>query len=302
MPLPGQARRQGLRALRGPLALALRRGYNPRVNDTPRRSPRADLALILLAACAAGASAKGVTFTPTITKTFKNEPCAAAGICELRSFSIHNYEYVVEFDQYRTHNYGSTVNIEYVTRTPASLEDFAVVNFIRGCQFDTEFKGGKVERHYTILVGSFGENVKYLFPRWRIDSLDVNPMYNNTSPAEAARSGTLHGSYRWNRVKGSFAKDSEVLFGDERPVEGRLYVSDRPGTAFVSDDGERATNISLQFRTCLYRTRDMPSVATPEDVDFAAPIACHEWASSYVYDFFRKEMTHPKELDCGPTE
>lgn len=194
------------------------------------------------------------------------------------------------------------MNFEYVTRTPATLEDFAVVNFIRGCQFETEFKAGKVERYYTILVGSFGPEVPFLFPDWRIDSLDVNPMYNNTPEADVGRLGTLHGSYRWNRVKGSFDKKTEVLFGDERPTEGRLYVSDRPGTAFVSDDGMSANNISLQFRTCLYRTRDIPRVSTPQDLDFAKPIACHEWASSYVYDFAKKEMTHPKELDCAPTE
>lgn len=257
---------------------------------------------ILLLGSASDVFARGVTRSPTRTKTFVHEPCSAAGSCELRRFSIHQYEYVVDFDEYKTRNYGSAVNIEYVTRTPASLEDFAVVNFIRGCQFYTEFKEGKVERYYTIVVGSFGETVTYLFPDWRIDSLDVNPMYNNTPEADVARLGTLHGSYRWNRVKGSFEDKSEVLFAHERPREGSLYVSDRPGQAFVSDDGERAYNISVRFKTCLYRTRDIPRASAPENVDFAAPIACHEWASSHVYDFAKQEMTHPEELDCAPPE
>jgi len=259
----------------------------------------------LLLVATSAASAKGVTQFPAPTSTFSNEPCKVAGTCELKRFSLHRYEYRVDYDGrdgFRTPSYGTTVNMEYVTRTPATLEDFAIVNFIRGCQFETELKGGKVERLYTILVGSFGPLVRFRFLDWRIDSLDLNPMYNNSSELEVSRLGTLHAPYRWNRVKGSFDKKSEVLFGDERPAQGSLYVSDRPGTAFVSDDGVSATNISLQFRTCLYRTRDIPRVSMPENVDFATPIACHEWASSYVYDFAKKEMTHPKELDCGPAE
>lgn len=273
-----------------PLARSPKRGYAFRVRP---------LALFACAFLVSSAAAKGVVHFPGPTQTFVNEPCRAAQTCALSSFSIHPYEFRVDFDEYKTHNYGTAVNIEYVTRTPASLEDFAVVNFIRGCQFYTKFNQGKVGRHYTILIGSFGKEIPYRFPDWRIDSLDVNPMYNNTPEEDVARLGTLHGSYRWNRVKDSFEDKTEVLFGDERPTTGRLYVSDRPGQAFVDDDGEAAYNISVEFRTCLYRTRDVPRVASAENVDFAAPIACHEWRSSYVYDFVRKEMTHPQKLDCG---
>lgn len=254
---------------------------------------------VLPVLCAGTALAGSVTHSPTRTKTFVNSNCEADQTCDLLSFSLHQYEYKVDFAGGTEQSYGTTVNFEYTTKSPGSLEDFALVNFIRGCQFDSTSRNGRVARAYAVKVESFGRMVPYRFPDWSIDSFDANPMYNNWPEEEVAAGASLHGSYRWNKVPGSFDEKTEVYFVQERPRTGRLYVSDRPGTAFVFDGGASAKNISVQFRVCIYRTRDIPRSTSPDNLAFASPIACHEWASSYVWDFEKGEMTRPKELDCG---
>lgn len=249
------------------------------------------------------ALAGSVIHFPEEIQTYTSTECEQNQTCNLLRFSVRRHDYKVNFDEYTTPTFGTTAYFEYFTKSPAMLEEFALVNFIRGCQFysrprkDPQKDG--VERIYSIANESFGQFVTYRFPEWRIDSIDTNPIYNNT-PAEWGEGiATQHGPYRWNRIKGSFDKRTEVRLIEESPQENRLYVSDRPDVAFVSDDGSEAKNISVEFRTCIYRTRDIPRVTTPDNVDFAAPIACHEWRSSYIYDFEKKEFTHPESIDCG---
>ncbi len=100
--------------------------------------------------------------------------------------------------------------------------------------------------------------------------------------------------YRWNRTEGSYEQSGEVLYYKEKPTVPRLYVTDHPGTSFLK--GSVAKNISLQFKTCLYRTSEIPEITTGDEIDFAKPLHCFEWASSYIYDYKKNDFIKTSQL------
>ena len=62
-----------------------------------------------------------------------------------------------------------------------------------------------------------------------------------------------------------------------------VYLADYPTGAFVTGTGVR--NAALEFNTCIYKARDVPTETRRDDINFAKPLNCFEWQSVYVYDF-----------------
>ena len=136
----------------------------------------------------------------------------------------------------------------------------------------------------------FDSIIKFKHTDWVIDSVDLDPVYNSHPDLR-------HASYRWNTKPGSFDKSTEKVYYNERPSTPNLYVSDLPGTAFYSQDGE-AKNLSLEFVTCIYKTVDIPLVATPADINFSTPIACHTWKSSFIYNHEAAKFEVKNDVDA----
>jgi hypothetical protein len=68
-----------------------------------------------------------------------------------------------------------------------------------------------------------------------------------------------------------------------KPQAPVVYMSDYPAGAFIAGSGIR--NVALEFKTCIYKAGDVPSVTRREEISFAKPIHCFEWQNVYVYDF-----------------
>jgi hypothetical protein len=109
-----------------------------------------------------------------------------------------------------------------------------------------------------------------------IDSQDTDPAYN--SDPEYGRFYLL----RWNKP-GSYDHRTQKYFGAEKPRKPVLYMTDYPAGAFVTATGAR--NVALDFKTCIYKSSDVPVETQREDIHFAKPITCLAWQSLYVYDF-----------------
>ena len=167
--------------------------------------------------------------------------------------------------------------MEYETDSVDALEKYALVQFIKGCVFDSSKNGeGKINRNVSYTVPSFGENIPYCFPEWVIDSQDTDPAYN--SDPEYGRFYLL----RWNKP-GSYEYPNHKYYGAERPKIPVVYLADYPIGAFVTGTGVR--NAALEFNTCIYKASDVPAETRRDDINFAKPITCFEWQSVYVYDF-----------------
>jgi hypothetical protein len=227
--------------------------------------------------------------------TFKNSDCEKTNSCDLDNISFERVNYRVDFSS-GEYNFGSRIISKYKTKKAEDLKNYVFVQYIKGCQFHSRMEAGEsgaleLKKNRSIQIISFGEYIPYLFHDWTIDSMDLDPVYNSDA-AQADR----HYFYRWNTVTGSTDYSTEYYMGetDQKPKDNELYVIDRPGTAFNQYE---ATNISLQFKMCLYKTAQIPLTATKDQGIYENPIYCYDWNSSFIYDFKTQKFNSPTELD-----
>jgi hypothetical protein len=239
---------------------------------------------ILLSSVLAGNSyghftGKGHVHTLSKTKqVFLNPDCRSTDTCDLIRFTLTTSVYEVWFsDDPNYPTYGNGVIMEYETDSVDALEKYAIVQFIKGCVFDSSKNGdGKLNRNVSYTVPSFGETIPYCFPEWVIDSQDTDPAYN--SDPEYGRFYLL----RWNKP-GSYEYPNHKYYGAEKPKIPLVYMADYPMGAFVTGTGVK--NAALEFNTCIYKASDVPAEIRRDDINFAKPITCFEWQNVYVYDF-----------------
>ena len=222
---------------------------------------------------------KGHVHTHSETKQlFLNPGCHSTDSCDLKRFTLTTVVYEVWFSDdpiYPT--YGNGVIMEYETDSIAALEKYAVVQFKKGCVFHSSKNGaGKIDRKISDVVPSFGERIPFCFREWVIDSQDTDPAYN--SDPKYGR----HYLLRWNKP-GSHDNRTQKFYGAQKPRKPVLYMTDYPAGAFVTGTGVR--NVSLEFKTCIYKASDVPTETHRDDIHFAKPLACFDWQNVYVYDF-----------------
>ena len=222
---------------------------------------------------------KGHVHTISESKQVYASPdCRATDSCDLKRFTLATVVYEVWFsDDPIRPTYGTGVIMEYETNTVNALEKYAIVQFKKGCVFHSSKNGtGKIDRHISDVVPSFGEKIPFCFRDWVIDSQDTDPAYN--SDPDYGR----HYLLRWNKP-GSYDNRTQKFYGAQKPRKPVVYMTDYPAGAFVTGTGVK--NVALEFNTCIYKAIDVPAKARREDINFAKPITCFEWQNVYIYDF-----------------
>ena len=222
---------------------------------------------------------KGHVHTVSETKqNFLNSDCRSTASCDLKRFTLTISVYEVWFsDDPKYPTYGNSVIMEYQTDSVDALENYAIVQFKKGCVFySSKTRGGRINGSLSDSVPSFGENVPFCFPRWVIDSQDTDPAYN--SDPEMGRFHLL----RWNKP-GSYDERTQKFYGTQKPRRPVVYMADHPSGAFVSGFGVK--NVALEFNTCIYKASDVPEETQRDDINFATPLTCFGWQNVYVYDF-----------------
>jgi hypothetical protein len=222
---------------------------------------------------------KGHVHTLSETKqVFVNPDCPMTNTCDLKRFTLTTLVHEVWFsDDPNNPTYGNGAIMEYETDSVNALEKYAIVQFVKGCVFNSSKDGkGKVIRDVNYVVPSFGESVPLCFSDWVIDSQDTDPAYN--SDPEYGRFYLL----RWNKP-GFYDGPTQKYYGVEKPKTPVVYLADYPAGAFVTGTGVK--NAALEFKTCIYKASEVPAKTRREDVNFAKPLNCFKWQSVYVYDF-----------------
>ena len=229
-------------------------------------------------------------------QTFLNPDCRSTGTCDLKRFTLTTLVQEVWFsDDPANPTYGNGVIMEYETDSVAAIEKYAIVQFVRGCVYrSSTSSGGKLNRTVSYIVPSFGKDVPLCFSEWVIDSQDNDPVYN--SDPEYGRFYLL----RWNQP-GSYDSRTQRYYGVQKPKLPVVYMTDYPAGAFFVSGGIK--NAALEFNTCIYRARDVPTETRRNDINFAKPITCFKWQNVYVYDYgkgkFQSEwpdLRQPHEL------
>ncbi len=250
--------------------------------------------IIGIFAVAAQAAEEPVTILRRSTERAVLSDCIRRGTCDLKLLLFVATDYRIGLSpKPEDQHYGTSLYATYETSSFVNLEEYAFVNFIRGCVYASYLdpETGDTRIRYDVAVRSFGEYVEFRFPDWIIDSVDTDPVYwsNDDQPR--------HYLYQWQQNIFPVPNRQMNLYGEaeQKPPKPRLFVTDYPSQAFMRLDGG-AQNVSLELRTCLYRSSDIPRTARRDTTDFGPPIACFDWRSSYVYNHALKKFESPKEI------
>lgn len=249
--------------------------------------------------------------------------------CILKDFGLYRSQFNssdTESDNLFKSSWSATT---YSVDKTECIGDFAVVQFIKGCVFDSYFDktSQTIIKTQPLLRTSRGENISFLHKDWEIDSTDRDAMYGGDEDWSLENHETRHALYMvpkksllFKNDPKSIAKDHQILSRGEnryylyspeaqalKPT--RVFVKDIPsgGSRYVSQfDNPQATTIkaqnsSLQFKVCVYFSEDVPSDGSdPKDFNTSlsdhGPIHCFDWNSTFIYDFKTKSFDETNQI------
>jgi len=238
-------------------------------------------------------SASPLTLLKSTTVDVPLGECERRDTCDLRRllFVTEDYRLKIGKDEYQ---YFTLTYATYETATFATLEKYAFVQFIRGSVFTSRKDPvtGKTEVTYDGALGNFDQWLVYKIPEWIIDAGSTSPTYMSIEGMPQ------HYWYRWQNAilpPPWLTQDENIYRQDRSQLKvPRLYVDDNPQEALVVNG--TAYNVSLEFKTCLYKSADIPKTTTRDNTNFAEPLFCFPWRSSYVYNHDLKKYESPEGL------
>lgn len=251
----------------------------------------------------------------------KRFPPAPGAACSLKSYTLLDYEIRTndgEYDRSRLTEMAAVVE----TTSPECVRDYAVVQFIRGCVYHTRYSpetGSEIEKVFDVARRLRGPRVVFSHPKFEVDQTETDPLYVSYPKEEEDRLALLYVPKSLLRLRPderSMLVDlktfdnpsSRTFLKDLEGPTSLTFVTDLPEGGVVSIDEEKtrvsASNSSLDFRTCLYRVKDVPTTGDPsgEDVpqDKGGPIQCFSWMSRYTYDGATKDFTTDRFAGVDP--
>jgi hypothetical protein len=252
----------------------------------------------------AQAQSKGLSDAPkaTTSQEFINSDCISNNTCNLLSFEIKTYNsHKNQPDDIAKINVRAATMMEGSIRlkNKKSLKEFAVVQYIKGCVYqENQFANEEATiSHRGRTRFFFGESIDFSHPNFVIDSLDTDPIYAS-SPygrhdyysivTQPGRSILFDN----NRYVRHLSENPQV---SEQPV---IKFSDIPtGSSYsellISEGINKGKKYkmkeigSMVFKTCVFKTSDVPRDLKPEDTDTSKAIKCFEWSNSHTY---KKEL------------
>ncbi len=226
---------------------------------------------------------------------FENTGCAKTQSCTLKrvEYIVEDYKVGIGND----YTYGTRFSARYETEAVNHLEDYVFVQFMRGCVYWDDWdrlKNGKMVPDY-VIYGSPknpAEAKDFNFTDWVVDTDNPDPVFSSDAPGFPR-----HTFARWNLVPGSVDEMTERFYFKDCPKFPELYIADYPHGVYVKKSGN-AKNASLQFRTCIYKTVNVPTSLPPEGPQIGQPITCFDWNISYLYNYAKGVYEHPGTLIC----
>ena len=207
----------------------------------------------------------------------------------LKEFTFIDTKKKVLLDEREEHAFFMSVTRAVLrTDTVAHIEDYAIVQYIRGCIFESTWDGKKVTNWMNISRDHFGQIVPFKHPVFTIDTDNPDPTYS--SYPGYGRFALL----RWNTNPASFEGDTATYYANAKPPHPIVFTSDIPGPATLNEDGpngeKRAQNTSLEFKVCLFRSTDVPYVTdvTGVGLNIQNAVQCFDWEHKHIYNFKRR--------------
>jgi hypothetical protein len=247
---------------------------------------------LALALIAGQASAQYAELSKKVSN-FTNSDCKKTDTCGLKSAEMRviDYSILIKKTANDLPQYGTKMFASYETENLEDLETYGFAQFIQGCQYiSKKEKNGEIKNYDVTQKEFMGSYINYSFPQMVMDGFNRDPLSWSFYPNRGR-----HDDY--HVVDPSL--DKGLYFKEYIPKENRLYISDRPDVVGFYPDSQRAYNMSVKFKLCLYKSADVPKfLADIYKIDFAKPIHCFEWASSNIWNYEKGRFE--KHNDIAP--
>jgi hypothetical protein len=228
------------------------------------------------------------------SEAWNNSSCQTSSTCDLKEYKLYFHDYRIWVQgQWQ---YGSKIYTSYQTDKVENLEKYIIVQFERGCVFNST----PTKKYIQYATESFNETVPYKFPTWVIDSFDSDPAWWSYTGEDH---GIRHYYYSWPITPGVFDDNNDKLYGVEKPTIPLLYTSYLPMQFFMSSMKE-AINISLGYKTCIYKTDQVITSTTRDNLGLdngngvtVMPLHCFNWDSLFTYNYKTKKVERKIKID-----
>jgi len=243
----------------------------------------------------------------------KNFPTPTNGTCGLKSFTVMDYEHRWENgpqERSRLSIMGAVIE----TTSPDCIRDYGIVQFIQGCVYGARYDvrtGALLDKTFDIGRELRGAHVLFTHPTYEVDQTEMDPLFTSY-PGETSRLALAYVPKTPLKLhpdtpsmladfKAFDMAEQRMFLKDYRGPTSVTFVTDIPtgGLAYFDEYNLQisATNSSLDFKTCVYRIKDVPVSGDPAGEgtppDDGGPLQCFSWASRYTYD----AATHDFAMD-----
>lgn len=242
--------------------------------------------------------------------------------CDLTKFQNVTYTHQSE-NQFNTENISrSSTNVSlFETSNLTCLKKFGIVQYIKGCVYNSQLNPitGEIKRWFGHARSSRGQTVPFIHTNWEIDSVDIDPLYwssTNLISTSAETNDLRLESYLSPLKNWQFQKEESALWEQyislDHPHKFFMTLSEKPQPQFpilittdlpVSSNFsyDEATNVSLQFQTCIYELEKIPLTGDPVHPEFSrsegGPIHCFQWSHNHIFNHQLKKFEEFKEID-----
>lgn len=245
---------------------------------------------LIIAALALSASA---SFAAPTVKTWLNPDCAN-GNCELKAMRLYT-------DKSQANRMaGTSMVAEIETTTKAQLKNYAIIQYIQGCLYETDSKG-------TIRMGSreFWARPGQIFKHvgYEIDSAsDRDPIYwsNSNFGFDDLRGFFIPRNSYYENANSMLTESVGTWAGKISNLkENKLFVEDSP-TPSAWDLNEETMKVtarisSLKFKICVHKIDDIPVVVDSPATEIPGALTCMTWDSNFNYNFATRKFEDKKD-------
>lgn len=229
----------------------------------------------------------------------KPADCRTLGICELKSAKMVEQKVKVLLPNERPEFASYMTGISFVVQVdkPANIPNFGVVQYLKGCMFESELMPDGTQQHRFIYVHKlFGKYELIHHDNFVIDSSDMDPL------ATSFEGYGRFDLYKWNANPKNIDSDAGTWYFDAKPPHGTVYKADLVANTGLVEGTTNPTarNSYLELETCLFKIADLPltSDAQGTGVDRSKALWCAAWDHKFGYDFATHKVT--KETAISP--
>jgi hypothetical protein len=224
--------------------------------------------------------------------------CKTLGICDLKSVTLVERKIKVLLADERADFASYMTDMRFVVEVakPANIPNYGVVQFMRGCMYESELlPNGTETRDFTYVHKHFGSYKLIKHDDWVIDSSHADPL---SSSFENYGRFDL---YKWNTNPKNLDADNATWYFDAKPTHGTVFKADLVANTGLIEGAvnPNARNSSLDLETCIFKIADLPltSDETGAGVDKSKALWCASWDHKFHYDFATSTVIQDKTID-----